>query len=284
MTVAVIQMVSGESIAQNLSCARRLLEQAAAEGARLAVLPENFAAMGKINVAQIATLEAQRQGPILPWLAQAARDLGLWIVGGTVPLLAAGQLEGKPCASSLLFDQHGECVARYDKLHLFDAAVADQQGSYNETERYRAGQACTVVDTPVGRLGMTICYDLRFPELYSALRDAGAELISVPSAFTALTGAAHWQVLLRARAIETQCVILAANQGGVHGLGRETFGHSAIIDAWGKVLAELPSGAGCLTQAGSLAEQALIRQRMPIWQHKRFSVAQLSPADTEDTQ
>ncbi len=208
----------------------------------------------------------------------------MWIVGGTVPLLAAGQLEGKPCASSLLFDQHGECVARYDKLHLFDAAVADQQGSYNESERYRAGQACTVVDTPVGRLGMTICYDLRFPELYSALRDAGAELISVPSAFTALTGAAHWQVLLRARAIETQCVILAANQGGVHGLGRETFGHSAIIDAWGKVLAELPSGAGCLTQAGSLAEQALIRQRMPIWQHKRFSVAQLSPADTEDTQ
>lgn len=284
MTVAVIQMVSGEHIAQNLSCARLLLEQAAAEGARLAVLPENFAAMGDINPAHIASLEAQQCGPILPWLAQAARELGLWIVGGTVPLLAAGQLAGKPCASSLLFDPHGECVARYDKLHLFDAAVADQQDRYNESERYRAGQTCTVVDTPVGRLGMTICYDLRFPELYSALRDAGAELISVPSAFTALTGAAHWQVLLRARAIETQCVILAANQGGVHGLGRETFGHSAIIDAWGKVLAELPSGAGCLTHAGALAEQALIRQRMPIWQHKRFSVAQLSPADTEDTQ
>ncbi len=282
MTVAVIQMVSGENITANLACARVLLEQAADSGARLAVLPENFAAMGRIDVAQIAALEAQQHGPILPWLAQTARELGLWIVGGTVPLLPAGQTEGKPCASSLLFDALGECVARYDKLHLFDAAVADQQGSYRESERYRQGQSCTVVDTPVGRLGMTICYDLRFPELYSALRDSGAELISVPSAFTALTGAAHWQVLLRARAIETQCLLLAANQGGEHGRGRETFGHSAIIDAWGNVLAEVPTGAGCVTHAYSHAEQAAIRQRMPIWQHKRFSVAQLSRADTED--
>ncbi len=188
--------------------------------------------MGKINPAHIANLEAQQLGPILPWLAQTARELGLWVVAGTVPLLPEGQFDGKPYASSLLFNEFGERVARYDKLHLFDAAVADQQGSYKESERYAKGQDCSVVDTPVGRLGMTICYDLRFPELYGALRDAGAELISVPSAFTALTGAAHWQVLLRARAIETQCMLLAANQGGVHGLGRETFGHSAIIDAW----------------------------------------------------
>ena len=284
MAVAVIQMVSSENIIANLSSARQLLEQAAAEGARLVVLPENFAAMGHVNVAQIAGLEAQRQGPILPWLAQTARELGLWIVGGTVPLLAKGQVDGKPCASSLLFNADGECVARYDKLHLFDAAVDDQQGSYKESERYAHGQDCTVVDTPVGRLGMTICYDLRFPELYSALRDAGAELISVPSAFTALTGTAHWQVLIRARAIETQCMLLAANQGGAHGLGRETYGHSAIIDAWGSVLAELPNGAGCITHSYSRAEQAAIRQRMPVWQHKRFSVAQLSRADTEDTQ
>ena len=284
MTVAVIQMVSGEHIATNLAHARCLLEQAAEEGARLAVLPENFAAMGKINPVQIAALEAQQQGPILSWLAQTARELGLWIVGGTLPLLPVGQMAGKPCASSLVFDEFGECVARYDKLHLFDAAVEDQQGSYKESERYAKGHSCTVVDTPVGRLGLTICYDLRFPELYSALRDAGAELISIPSAFTALTGAAHWQVLLRARAIETQCVLLAANQGGEHGAGRETFGHSAIIDAWGRVLAELPTGEGCITHAYPRAEQAAIRQRMPLWQHKRFSVAQLSRADTEDTQ
>jgi len=284
MTVAVIQMVSGENIAANLASARRLLEQAAAEGARLAVLPENFAAMGQINAAQIAALEAQQQGPILPWLAQTARELGLWLVGGTLPLLPEGHQDGKPCASSLLFNEFGECVARYDKLHLFDAAVDDQHGRYQESERYAQGQSCTVVETPVGRLGMTICYDLRFPELYSALRDAGAELISVPSAFTALTGAAHWQVLLRARAIETQCLLLAANQGGEHGLGRETFGHSAIIDAWGRVLAELATGAGSVSSAYSRAEQAAIRQRMPIWQHKRFSVAQLPRADTEDTQ
>ena len=227
MTVAVIQMVSGENIAANLNCARGLLEQAAADGARLAVLPENFAAMGSINVAQIAALEAQLHGPILPWLAQTARELGLWIVGGTLPLLPADQHEGKPCASSLLFNEFGECVARYDKLHLFDAAVGDQQGRYQESARYSKGQNCMVVDTPVGRLGMTICYDLRFPELYSALRDAGAELISVPSAFTALTGAAHWQVLLRARAIETQCLLLAANQGGIHALGREKIGRAS---------------------------------------------------------
>lgn len=284
MTVAVIQMISGEDIAANLARARSLLEQAAAEGARLAVLPENFAAMGKMNPAQIAALEAQPHGPILSWLAQTARELGIWLVGGTLPLFPAGQTAGKPCASSLVFDEFGECVARYDKLHLFDAAVGDQQGRYQESARYAQGQNCTVVDTPVGRLGLTICYDLRFPELYSALREAGAELISVPSAFTAVTGAAHWQVLLRARAIETQCLLLAANQGGVHGVGREIFGHSAIIDAWGTVLAELPTGAGCITHAYSRAEQAAIRQRMPIWQHKRFSVAQLSRADTEDTQ
>ncbi len=284
MTVAVIQMVSGENIAANLACARTLLEQAATQGARLAVFPENFAAMGQMNPAAIASLEAQQHGPILTWLAQAARELGVWIVGGSVPLFPAGRTEGKPCASSLLFNEHGECVARYDKLHLFDAAVADPQGRYKESERYSAGQKCTVVDTPVGRLGMTICYDLRFAELYSALRDAGAELISVPSAFTALTGAAHWQTLLRARAIETQCLILAANQGGMHGEGRETYGHSAIIDAWGTVLTELPAGAGCLTHVFPRAEQALIRQRMPIWQHKRFTVAQLSRTDTEDRQ
>ncbi|NLY12892.1 MAG: carbon-nitrogen hydrolase family protein [Gammaproteobacteria bacterium] len=284
MTVAVIQMVSGTDIAANLSCARGLLEHAAEQGARLAVLPENFATLGQAHAAHIAALEAQRQGPILPWLAQAARDLGLWIVGGTIPLPPAQHTQGKPCASSLLFNERGECVARYDKLHLFDALVADQQGGYKESQTYRQGQSCTVVDTPVGRLGMTICYDLRFPELYSALRNAGAELISVPSAFTASTGAAHWQVLLRARAIETQCLLLAANQGGVHTTGRETFGHSAIIDAWGRVLAELPRGSGCLTHAFARAEQATIRQRMPIWQHKRFPVAQLPCAETEDTQ
>lgn len=283
MAVAVIQMVSGEDIASNLTQARQLLEQAAEDGARLAVLPENFAALGNVNVAQIAALEAQQQGPILAWLAQAARELGLWIVGGTLPLLPAGRSAGKPCASSLLFNEYGECVARYDKLHLFDAAVADGQGRYQESERFTAGQGCTVVDTPVGRLGMSVCYDLRFAELYGALRDAGAELISVPSAFTAVTGAAHWHVLLRARAIETQCVMLAANQGGVHGAGRETYGHSAIVDAWGRVLVELPKGAGWVSHSYPRNEQLNIRQRMPIWQHKRFSAAQLTDAaETED--
>lgn len=225
MSIAVIQMVSQDDVTANLAAARRLLEQAAEGGARLAVLPENFAAMGRRDLAELGRAEARGNGPILPWLNSAARDLRLWIVAGTLPLPPDGQPEAKANACSLLIDEHGERVARYDKLHLFDVDVADARGRYRESDDYAFGQKIVVADTPVGRLGLTVCYDLRFPELYTALREAGAELITAPSAFTAVTGAAHWQVLVRARAIETQCYLLAAGQGGVHPRGRETFGH-----------------------------------------------------------
>ncbi|BAP43502.1 carbon-nitrogen family hydrolase [Pseudomonas sp. StFLB209] len=272
MTFAVIQMVSQSDIADNLRQARRLLEQAAGQGARLAVLPENFSALGRRDAAAIGRAEALGNGPILPWLKQAARDLRLWIVAGTLPLPPEGQPEGKVTACSLLIDEHGEQAARYDKLHLFDVDVTDNRGRYRESDDYAHGANVVVADTPVGRLGLSVCYDLRFPELYTALREAGAELITAPSAFTAVTGAAHWEVLIRARAIETQCYLLAAAQGGVHPGPRETWGQAAIIDPWGRVLAEQDKGEAVLLAQRDSEEQASIRARMPVSSHRRFTV------------
>ena len=242
MTLAVIQMVSQSDVLANLAQARRLLEEAAQGGAQLAVLPENFAAIGRRDTAAIGRAEALGEGPILPWLKQTARDLKLWVVAGTLPLPPEGQPEAKVNACSLLINAEGEQAARYDKLHLFDVDVSDNRGRYRESDDYSRGKRVVVVDTPVGKLGLSVCYDLRFPELYSELRTAGAELITAPSAFTAVTGAAHWEILIRARAIETQCYILAAAQGGVHPGPRETWGHAAIIDPWGRVLAEQAQG------------------------------------------
>lgn len=283
MSFAVIQMVSQSDVQGNLAQARALLEQAAASGAKLAVLPENFAAMGRRDVAAIGRAEALGEGPILPWLKLAARDLKLWIVAGTVPLPPEGRPQGKVTACSLLVDDQGQQAARYDKLHLFDVDVADNRGRYRESDDYAHGNNVVVVDTPVGRLGLTVCYDLRFPELYTALREAGAELITAPSAFTAVTGAAHWEILLRARAIETQCYVLAAAQGGVHPGPRETFGHAAIIDPWGRVLAEQAQGEAVLLAERDSQEQASIRARMPVSNHRRFfSQDALRPANTPE--
>lgn len=282
MSLAVIQMVSQDDVLANLVAARRLMQQAAEAGARLAVLPENFAAMGRSDLAALGRAEAEGHGPILPWLRQTARDLRLWIVAGTIPLPPDGQPGARAHACSLLIDEQGERAARYDKLHLFDVDVADSRGRYRESDDYAFGEQVVVAETPVGRLGLSVCYDLRFPELYTRLREAGAELISAPAAFTAVTGAAHWQVLTRARAIETQCYILAAGQGGTHPGGRETFGHSAIIDPWGRVLAEHPHGEAVLLAERDAAEQAAVRQRMPVTRHRRFiAPAEPGPAPTE---
>ena len=283
MKSAVIQMVSQDDVQANLRRATVLLEHAAQSGARLAVLPENFAAMGRRDAAAIGRSEALGDGPILPWLKRTARDLKLWIVAGTLPLPPIGQPEAKAHACSLLIDEDGEVAARYDKLHLFDVDVADTRGRYRESDDYAHGTQVVVADTPVGRLGLSVCYDLRFPELYSALRAAGAELISAPSAFTAVTGAAHWDVLIRARAIETQCYLLAAAQGGVHPGPRETHGHAAIVDPWGRIVAQQASGEGVLLAERDSSEQASIRARMPVASHRRFfSQDALRPAHTSE--
>ena len=276
MSIAILQMVSGPAVTANLRAAERLLERAAEAGARLAVLPENFVAIGHPAPAELARAEALGQGEILPWLSSRARELGLWLLAGTLPLLPDGVTEGKPCACSLLYDDQGRRVARYDKLHLFDADVSDSQGSYRESDHYAAGETLTVVDTPVGRLGLSVCYDLRFPELYGALRAAGAELISAPSAFTVPTGQAHWELLLRARAVETQSYLLGAAQGGVHANGRSTWGHAMAVDPWGEVLAVQASGEAVLLIERDAERQAALRQRMPVTRHRRFLPARLA--------
>ena len=275
MTLAVIQMASQADIQANLANARRLLESSAEAGAQLAVLPENFAAMGRADLPAVGRAEAEGAGPILPWLKQAAIDLRLWIVAGPWPLPADGQPRSKIRACSLLVDDQGQQVARYDKLHLFDAQVSDSRGRYRESDDYAAGDRLVVVDTPVGRLGMSVCYDLRFAELYTALRLAGAELISVPSAFTTVTGQAHWEMLLRARAIETQCYMLAAAQGGEHPGGRLTHGHSSIVDYWGRVISEQAVGEATLVVGRDTAEQVATRQRMPVVDHRRFTAPRI---------
>lgn len=271
MSLAVIQMTSQADIGINLSSARQLLERAAEGGARLAVLPENFAAMGRADLSAVGRAEADGTGPILPWLKQVATDLRLWIVAGTLPLPPDDQPQAMVRACSLLVDDQGSRVARYDKLHLFDADVSDARGHYRESDNYAAGDRLVVVDTPVGCLGMTVCYDLRFAELYSALRLAGAELISAPSAFTTVTGQAHWEMLIRTRAIETQCYMLAAAQGGEHPGGRSTYGHSSIVDYRGRVLHEQATGEAALVADRDTAEQADARQRMPVLNHRRFT-------------
>nr|WP_267908720.1 carbon-nitrogen hydrolase family protein [Stutzerimonas stutzeri] len=275
VTLAVIQMASQADILANLANARRLLERAAEAGAQLAVLPENFAAMGRTDLPAVGRAEAEGIGPILPWLKRTAIDLRLWIVAGTLPLPADRQPQSKVRACSLLVDDQGQRVARYDKLHLFDAQVSDARGRYQESNDYAAGDRLVVVDTPVGRLGMSVCYDLRFAELYTALRLAGAELISVPSAFTEVTGQAHWEMLLRARAIETQCYMLAAAQGGEHPGGRLTHGHSSIVDYWGRVMREQTTGEAALVVERDTAGQAETRQRMPVLDHRRFTAPRI---------
>jgi len=271
MSLAVIQMASGADVGENLAVARRLLEQAAQQGARFALLPENFAAMGRCDIAALARAEAEGSGSILPWLKQTCRELNLWLVAGSIPLPPDDWPDGKPRACSLLFDDQGERVARYDKLHLFDVEVPNDGVRYRESDDYAFGNQVTLADTPFGRVGLSICYDLRFPELFTALRAGGAEIICLPAAFTAVTGTAHWEVLLRARAIETQCYLLAAGQGGNHPGKRQTHGHSMIIDPWGEVLAERAAGSGVVFAGRDAALQRSIRERMPLDKQRRFA-------------
>jgi deaminated glutathione amidase len=267
--VAAIQMISGPQVQANLDQARTLLEQAADQGARLALLPECFAAMGAADLVGIGAAEFDGSGPIRPFLAAQARRLGLWIIAGSMPL--PREAGGKAFASCLVFDDQGRECARYDKLHLFDVEVPDGTRTYRESNDYSAGDRVVCIDTPVGRVGLSICYDLRFAELYLTLRRQGADLLVVPSAFTAVTGAAHWEVLLRARAIETQCYVLAADQGGRHPNGRETFGHSCLVDPWGEIRATLDSGQGVICETLDLNRLRHIREQMPVAEHRRFA-------------
>ena len=269
MRVAALQMVSGAALAQNLQQAAALLEQAARAGAELAVLPEYFCAMGHRDTDKLALCEPYGEGPIQRFLAQSAQELGLWIVGGTLPLACASP--GHVRNSTLVFDPQGQCVARYDKIHLFGLDRGAEQ--FHEARTIAPG--CTpvqfVLPSRAGRrwrIGLSICYDLRFPELFRAHADAGCELLLVPSAFTHTTGSAHWEVLLRARAIENQAFVLAAAQGGVHDNGRRTWGQSLLINPWGEVLAQQAQGAGVVMGDIDGASLQRVRQQLPALRHR----------------
>lgn len=264
---AVIQMVSSARLADNLATAGELLAEAARAGAQLAVLPENFACMGEQDTDKVALREPQGDGPIQKFLSDTAREHGLWIVAGTIPL--AADAPGKVRASSLLYDDQGRCAARYDKLHLFDVDVGGGE-SYRESDTLEAGTDIVVADTPFARIGLSVCYDVRFPELYRNMHRRGVELITVPSAFTATTGAAHWHALLRARAVENLCYVIAANQGGHHANQRETYGHSLILDPWGRVLAEIETGPGVACADLDFEHLRELRSRFPALEHRRL--------------
>ena len=270
-TVAAIQMASSPNVGANLHETARLIALAAAHGARLVVLPENFAFMGMRDGDVLAVAETEGKGLIQDFLAEQACRHRVWLVGGTVPL-ACG-VPGKVRAACLLYDDRGRIVARYDKIHLFDVEVPDSGERYAESATIDGGDRVVVVATPFGRLGLAVCYDLRFPELFRGMLDEGVEVVALPAAFTAITGRAHWEAMVRARAIENQVYLIAAAQGGYHVNGRETHGDSMIVDPWGNVLDRLPRGSGVVTGEIELDRLKNIRRRFPVIEHRRLACA-----------
>jgi nitrilase len=266
MRVAAIQMTSGHDIDANLEAAGQFLGEAARLGAGLAALPENFAFMGRDSGDKRGIAEPDGAGRIQNFLADTARRLKIWIVGGTVPLRQ--DADGRVAAACLLYKPDGQRAARYDKIHLFDVDVPGSVESHRESAHTVAGHEPRVVETPVGKVGLAVCYDMRFPELFRVLSRQGADLFVVPSAFTVPTGKTHWESLLRARAIENLCALIAPAQWGVHPSGRETFGDSMIIDHWGKVLARMPGGTGCVVADIDAAAQLDARTRFPALEHR----------------
>lgn len=261
--VALIQTVSSSKVDENLQQIEQLMLQAKEERAELVVLPENFAFMGLKETDKIQVAEVYGSGPIQQKISQLAKQMGLWTVAGTIPIKGLGS---KVRASCIVFDDEGQTAARYDKIHLFDVRVSEQE-AHQESLTVERGHDLVVVATPVGKIGLSVCYDLRFPELYQQLQYKGAELFTIPSAFTAVTGIAHWEVLLRARAIENLCYVLAPNQGGQHENGRVTYGHSMVVEPWGKVLVQKQIGAGMITADIDLQRLQQLRKQFPCVDH-----------------
>ncbi len=266
--IAAIQMASGPNVGANLLTAERLITDAANAGAGLVVLPENFAFMGKTEQDKLALSEKEGEGPMQDFLVQIAKRLGIWVVGGTVPLEAENP--NKIRAACMVYDDQGNQVARYDKIHLFDANLVETNERYSESETIESGEGAVVLDSPFGRLGIAICYDLRFPEMFRSMLDEGMEILALPASFTALTGKAHWDILVRARAIENLCYVIAAAQGGFHINGSETYGHSMVVGPWGTPLAEIPTGAGAITAPLDLYGLASIRRSFPVLDHRQL--------------
>jgi nitrilase len=263
--VAAIQMASGPNVAGNLSEARRLIAKAAEQGARLVVLPEFFAIMGMSEQDKIGVREQPGSGPIQAFLSETAKQYKIWLVGGSIPLAASSP--DKVLNSCLVFDDQGCQMARYDKIHLFSLSLGNE--SYDEAKTIEPGNQVVVLDTPFGRIGLAVCYDLRFPELFRAMKDV--DLIVLPAAFTETTGKMHWEVLVRARAIENLAYMVASAQGGYHVNGRETHGNSMIVDPWGRVLDKLPRGSGVVIAEVNRTYQASLRNSLPALMHRKIT-------------
>jgi deaminated glutathione amidase len=268
--VAAIQMNSGADVSENLALADRLLGEAQADDCMLAVLPENFALMGKRGRDKVAVAEQPGEGPIQAFLADASSRYGLWIVAGSIPLVSPKTAEGRVYGACPVYDPRGNLQAMYRKIHLFDVDLVENQESYRESNSMFPGDEVVSVDTPVGRIGLTICYDLRFPELFRQLVDAGASIFTVPAAFTATTGKAHWHTLLRARAIENLAYVVAPGQTGDHPDGSATYGHSLIVDPWGQILAEATGGNGHIAADIDPARVNKLRREFPALANRRL--------------
>jgi nitrilase len=262
--MAAVQMVSGPDVAANLVEADRLVGEAAARGARLVALPEYFPLISGNERDKIACREPAGAGPLQDFLSETARRHGVWLVGGSIPLEAS--VPGKVRNACLVFDDAGRRVARYDKIHLFGFRRGTEH--YDESQTIEAGAEVVAFESPFGRVGLSICYDLRFPELYRAM--GKVDLLVVPAAFTHTTGQAHWELLLRARAVENLCYVLAAAQGGRHPSGRRTWGESMVVDPWGRVLERLPEGPGVVVAELDAARVAEVRASLPALEHRRF--------------
>ncbi|MEW5891548.1 MAG: carbon-nitrogen hydrolase family protein [Pseudomonadota bacterium] len=265
LRVAAIQMASGPNVSANLAEAERLIEQAVTAGAKLVALPEYFAIMGLKDTDKVAAREAEGKGPIQKFLAAQAKKHKIWLVGGSVPLECDNPKKVRN--SCLVYDDKGRQVARYDKIHLFGLELGNER--YREETTIEPGDKVVVVDTPFGRMGLSICYDLRFPELYRAMGEV--DIIVVPSAFTATTGKAHFETLIRARAIENLAYVIAPAQGGYHLSGRETHGDTMIVDPWGNVLDRLPRGSGVVSAAINRGYQESLRKSLPVLKHRSLN-------------
>lgn len=263
-TVAAVQMVSTPDVDQNIASARRLVRQAAEGGAALVTLPEYWPIMGMSDADKVAHAERPDAGPIQAFMAEAAREYKIWLIGGTLPMVSSDA--GRVLNTTLVYGPDGQPVGRYDKIHLFGFTRGSE--SYDEARTIVPGETVGSFEAPFGRVGLSVCYDLRFPELYRAMGECA--LIVVPAAFTHTTGIAHWEVLLRARAIENQCYVLAAAQGGLHVNGRRTFGHSMLVDPWGEVKAVLDEGEGVVSGEIDPVFLAKVRESLPALKHRKL--------------
>ena len=266
MKIAALQTVSTPDIERNLEAAARLIAQAVLQGAQLVSLPEYFCLMGRRDSDKLDHAEAPGDGPIQSFLSQQAKQHGLWLIGGTLPMRGAATERARNACC--VFAPDGTLAARYDKIHLF--RFDNERESYDEARVLEAGSETVTMQAGALRVGLSICYDLRFPELYRALCTPPCDVLSVPAAFTYTTGRAHWELLLRARAVENQCYVLAAAQGGTHENGRRTWGHSMIVDPWGEVLAVRPEGEGVVVAEIDVKRMAAVRKQLPALEHRRL--------------